>query len=277
MAAAGAVPCPVIPGDVVRARVVPKPMRYPTGRCPVAKPGNVVGRTRRRSGTVPSRPARAPRLRRDRVRRAGGPGTLPERRPEGSRERPLPSRPAYPQRLRPRLRGERAGLGRTVAAAQPRRDRRPGSSGQARRGERGRGSRCPRGRRRGAPRRLRSGADQGRAPGWPYPFGAGQPKEPATRASRPRPRTAPAWRARIRAAARRSRCQRGQLGSQHGLGSGPRPGRHGGEREPRGQSRRRAGRSTPRPPGSPMPPTLLRPRSSPCYRRASLKPGPRGG
>src|ERR1700730_450624 len=94
IAAAGAVPCPVIPGDEVRVRLAPKPHAYPTGRCPVANPGNLVGRTWRRSGTVPGRPARAARLRCDRVRGAGGPSTLSERHPEGSREWPLPARPS---------------------------------------------------------------------------------------------------------------------------------------------------------------------------------------
>ncbi len=105
-----------------------------------------------------------------------GPGALPERRPEGSRERPFAARPAHSQRLCPRLRRGCPGLGRTVAAPQPRGARRPGSPGQARRGERGRrGGRPRRGWRRAA-RCLRSGPDPGRAPRWPGTHGTGQPQ-----------------------------------------------------------------------------------------------------
>ena len=68
-------------------------------------------------------------------------------------------------------------------------------------------------------------------------------------------------------------CERGQLGSQHGLGSGSRPGRHGGEREPRGRSRhaRAVRRRVHQHPRCRRP--RSGPRSSPGCRRASLKPG----
>jgi hypothetical protein len=78
-----------------------------SGKVPSCKSGNVVAGP----GDDQARflaDLRSARLRRDRVRRTGGPGALPERRPEGSRERPWPSRPAHSHGIRPRLRGGRA-------------------------------------------------------------------------------------------------------------------------------------------------------------------------